>query len=69
MRISVLGVDLGKNVCCLVGLDASRAVVLRRRAKREMVFALAAKPSPCIVVMEACCGAHHFGRVFAPHGP
>ena len=43
MRIAVLGVDLGKNVCSLVGLNASGAVVLRRRAKRETVIALAAK--------------------------
>src|SRR3984957_15911542 len=68
MRIAVLGVDLGKNVCSLVGLNASGAVVLRRRAKRETVIALAAKLSPCIVGMEACCGAHHLGRVFAAHG-
>jgi hypothetical protein len=46
MRIAVLGVDLGKNVCSLVGLNASGAVVLRRRAKRETVIALAAKLSP-----------------------
>jgi transposase len=68
MRIAVLGVDLGKNVCSLVGLDASGAVVLRRRAKRETVIALAAKLSPCTVGMEACCGAHHLGRVFAAYG-
>src|ERR1700722_512049 len=68
MRIAVLGVDLGKNVCSLFGLDASGAVVLRRRAKRETVIALAAKLSPCIVAMEACCGAHHLARVFAAYG-
>ena len=68
MRISVLGVDLGKNVSSLVGFDALGAVVLRRRAKRETVIALAAKPPPCVVAMEACCGAHHLGRVFAAHG-
>jgi hypothetical protein len=28
--ISVLGVDLGKNVCSVVGFDASGAVVMRR---------------------------------------
>ena len=56
MRISVLGVDLGKNVCSLVGFDASGAVVLRRRAKRETLIALAAKLPPCVVAMEACCG-------------
>src|SRR3984957_11423252 len=67
MRISVLGVDLGKNVCSLGGLDASGAVVLRRRAKRQTLIALAAKLPPCVVAMEACCGAHHLGRVFAGH--
>lgn len=68
MIISVLGVDLGKNVCSVVGLDGTGAVVLRRRAKRETLVALAAKLAPCIVAMEACCGAHHLGRVFAAHG-
>ena len=30
-NIAVLGIDLGKNVCSVVGLDASGAVVMRRR--------------------------------------
>ena len=68
MQVSVLGIDLGKNVCSLVGLDGSGAVVLRRRAKREPLIGLAAKLPPCFVAMEACCGAHHRGRVFAAHG-
>jgi transposase len=68
MQVSVLGIDLGKNVCSVVGLDASGAAVLRRRVKRETLIALAAKLSPCVVAMEACCGAHHLGRVFAAHG-
>jgi transposase len=68
MQVSVLGIDLGKNVCSVVGLDASGAAILRRRVKRETLIALAAKLSPCVVAMEACCGAHHLGRVFAAHG-
>ena len=66
--ISVLGVDLGKNVCSVVGLDASGAVVMRRKMRRETLIALAEKLPACIVGMEACCGAHHLGRVFAAHG-
>ena len=54
---------MGKNVCSLVGFDASGAVVLRRRAKRETLIALAAKLTPCKVAM-----GHHLGRVFAAHG-
>jgi transposase len=68
MMVSMLGIDLGKNVCSIVGLDASGAVVLRRRVKRETLIGLAAKLPPCIVAMEACCGAHHIGRIFAAQG-
>jgi transposase len=66
--ISVLGVDLGKNVCSIVGLDASGAIVMRRKVRRETLIALAGKLPACIVGMEACRGAHHLGRVFASHG-
>jgi transposase len=68
MDISVLGVDLGKNVCSVVGLDASGGVVMRRKVRRETLIALAEKLPACIFGMEACCGAHHLGRVFAAHG-
>ena len=67
-KISVLGVDLGKNVCSVVGLDASGAVVMRRRTRRETLIGLAEKLPACVVGMEACCGSHHLGRVFASHG-
>jgi hypothetical protein len=42
MKVSVLGIDLGKNVCSIVGFDETGAVVLRRRAKRETLIGLAA---------------------------
>ncbi len=67
-KISVLGVDLGKNICSVVGLDASGAVVMRRKMRRETLIGLAEKLPACVVGMEACCGAHHLGRVFASHG-
>jgi transposase len=68
MKISVLGIDIGKNLCSLVGMDADGKVVLRRGATRATLIDLASKLSPCIVAMEACCGAHHLGRVFAAYG-
>jgi len=68
MDIAVLGIDLGKNVCSVVGLDASGAVVMRRKARRETLIAVVAKLPPCVVGMEACCGSHHLGRLFAAHG-
>jgi transposase len=68
MTIAVLGIDLGKNSCSLVGLDAGGRVVLRRRMRRETVIACGAKLTPCVVAMEACCGAHHMGRALAAQG-
>ena len=46
MDISVLGVDLGKNVCSVVGLDGSGAVVMRRKVRRETLIALVTSLSP-----------------------
>ena len=68
MSIVVLGIDLGKNVCSLAGLDEMGAVVLRRRMKRDGVIDFVAKMPALIVAMEACCGAHHLGRVLTGKG-
>ena len=68
MNIVILGIDLGKNSCSVVGLDESGAVIVRRRMRRDGVIAFAAKLSPCITAMEACCGAHHMGRSLAALG-
>jgi transposase len=61
-EIAVLGIDLGKTGCSVVGLDATGRVVLRRRLHRDGVVKLAAGLPGCVVAMEACCGAHHLGR-------
>ena len=66
--VAVLGIDLGKNSCSVAGLDAGGAVVLRRRLRREDVVSLAAGLPPCIVAMEACCGAHHVARLLSAQG-
>ena len=66
--IAVLGIDLGKNRCSLAGLDASGAVVLRRKMMREGVVAFTATLPSCLVAMEACCGAHFLGRALAAQG-
>ena len=53
MHIVILGIDLGKNSCSLVGLDESGTIVVRRRVRRDGVIAFAAKLPPCIMAMEA----------------
>src|SRR5215208_6638223 len=68
MAIAVLGIDLGKNSCSVAGLDGTGRVVLRRRLTRESVVRLAGTLPACVVTMEACCGAHHLGRVLQQQG-
>lgn len=68
MEIAVLGIDLGKNICSVVGLDASGRVVLRRRLLRESVVKLTAELPSCIMAMEACYGSHHLGRLLQSQG-
>jgi transposase len=68
MAIAVLGIDLGKNSCSVAGLDGTGRVVLRRRLTRESVVRLAGTLPACVMAMEACCGAHHLGRVLREQG-
>lgn len=68
MQIAVLGIDLGKNSCSVVGLDGAGKVILRRRLQRESLIKLASGLPPCVVAMEACCGAHHTGRLLRGMG-
>src|SRR5215813_2569423 len=68
MKIVMLGIDLGKNLCSLAGLDETGAIVLRRRLRRESLLRFTARLEVCTVAMEACCGAHHLGRQIAEQG-
>ncbi len=66
--IVALGIDRGKNLNSIVGLDAEGQVTLRRRVRRASLVDLADTLAPCTVAMEACCGSHHTGRLFAAKG-
>lgn len=65
MSIVILGVDLGKNACSVVGMDAAGAVVVRRSMRRQTLIDYVTKLPTCVIAMEAYCGAHHLGRLFA----
>lgn len=68
MSIAILGVDLGKNSCSMVGVDERGTVIMRRSLRRQTLIDYVAKLPPCVIGMEACCGAHHLGRMFAAGG-
>ena len=70
MKIKRMGVDLAKNVFQLHGVDYKEQVVLRRRLKRanwlKVLFDKA--EAGCEIGMEACTGAHHWGRLLQSKG-
>lgn len=62
MKVSRVGLDLAKQVFQVHAVDERGEVVERRRLKRRRLLAWFAQQPPCEVVMEACGGAHHWGR-------
>lgn len=61
-EVSTIGLDLAKNIFQAHGADAAGNVVFRRKLRREQVLAFFASQAPCLVAVEACPGAHHWGR-------
>ena len=62
MNITTVGIDLAKNVFQVHGVDARGKVVLRKQLKREQVARFFVNLPPCLIGMEACASAHHWGR-------
>jgi transposase len=60
--VVTIGLDLGKSVFQVHGVDAGGAVVVQRRLTRGKVLQFFAKQPVCLVGMEACAAAHHWGR-------
>jgi transposase len=67
-QITTVGIDLAKNVFSLHGVDATGKTVLRRTVRRDRLVETVASLSPCLIGMEACSGAHEWGRRFEQHG-
>ena len=70
MKLSRVGIDLAKNVYQLHGVDRTGKTMLKRRLKRYQWFkVLLDKTEPdCVIGMEACAGAHHWGRQLQARG-
>ena len=67
-EISMIGLDIAKNVFHVHGVDASGAPVLRRELRRGQVEKFFAKLPATLVGIEACGSAHHWARVIGRYG-
>jgi len=59
---AVYGVDLGKNLFHVVGVDTAGQVIQRAKFRRETVLTFFERADPAIVGMEACPGSQWFAR-------
>lgn len=60
--IARMGIDIGKSVFHVVGLDAKGKPVFRNRFTRERLLEFLARASPTIIGMEACPGSNWLAR-------
>lgn len=67
-EISTVGIDLAKSVFQVHGADASGAVVIRKKLRRDEVLAFFSTLPRCVVAMEACASAHYWAREIAALG-
>jgi transposase len=66
--VSILGIDIAKQIFHLVGMDARGNVRLRKRLYRSTLMPFIANLPPMLIGMEACGGAHYWARRFRAHG-
>jgi transposase len=68
MHITTVGIDVGTHVFQLHGVDARGRAVLSRRVKRAQLVHTVASLPRCVIGMEACGSAQHWGRAFEQLG-
>jgi len=63
-NVTRIGIDLAKRVFHVTAVDGHGAVVERKRLRRAGLESyLARLPRGCMIAMEACGSAHHWGRL------
>ena len=68
MELHTIGIDLGKTVFHLVGLNLRGEVVVRKKFSRTQLLRFTANIHVAWIGMEACGGAHFLGRVLREQG-
>lgn len=66
--VSMIGIDLAKNVFQLHGATSDGGVVFRKKLSRSKVLAFIDAQPRCVVAMEACGGAQHWARQIGAMG-
>jgi transposase len=68
MEIRTIGIDLGKTVFHLVGVNARGEVVVRKKCSCLQLLRFTSNLIECLIGMEACAGSHFLGRALREQG-
>jgi transposase len=68
MEMATVGIDLGKTVFHLVGLNAAGETVVRKRFSRAQLLRFTANLKVGLMGMEACAGSHFLSRALREQG-
>src|ERR1700745_2303232 len=68
MQLHTIGIDLGKTVFHLVGLNPRGEVVVRKKFSRKQLLLFTANLQVELIGMEACGGSHFLGRALREQG-
>jgi transposase len=63
-----IGLDIAKSVFQVHGIDGEGQVVVQKRLTRRKLLPFFERLSPCLVGLEACAAAHHWGRELSKLG-
>lgn len=67
-KVSIVGVDLAKNVFQVHGSGGDDQTLFRKKLARTQFLHFMSKLEPCVVAMEACATANHWARALADQG-
>jgi transposase len=68
MEICTIGIDLGKTVFHLAGVNARGEVVVVKKCSRTQLLRFTSNLRKCLIGMEACGGSHFLGRALRERG-
>ncbi len=62
MNVSIVGLDLAKDVFQIHAIDEGGEVIVRRALRRRQMIPFFAKLEPCLIGIEACGTSHYWAR-------
>ncbi|MCL1091952.1 transposase, partial [Shewanella profunda] len=68
MKITLIGIDLAKNVLQVCGVNQAGKAVFNRTIKRTQLLKTLVQYPEAVIAMEACSGSNYWGRELISQG-